>query len=226
MIKAIVFDFDGVVVDSEPLHYRAFVQVAKPLGVTITWEQYLQEFIGYDDRDAFRVMLGGRPGMVGTPKNEAKLAQLGHDKAVAFENEVRAGFEPIPGILALIEQAHQQWPLAIASGATRFDIDLILGELGLADRFSPIVTADDVQYSKPHPQTYAKAVGELGFAADPSACLAIEDTAAGIESAREAGLQVLGITSTGDASQLGRATRVVETFQGITPQQLEQWFGG
>lgn len=229
MIKAIVFDFDGVIVNSEPLHYRAFLRVAKPLGVEFTYDEYLARYIGYDDRDAFRVMLGLQAGVPGSEQQQAQVCQLIEAKALAFEEVVHEGIETIPGIVDVVEEAAAAMPIAIASGATRRDITLILEKLGLRDRFLTIVSADVVDRSKPDPASYTLAVRrlqELNPLADlrPKDCLSIEDTAAGIESARGAGLKTLGLATSCPASALHRANRVIESARGLTLEQLRTWY--
>ncbi|MBL4702043.1 MAG: HAD family phosphatase [Phycisphaeraceae bacterium] len=229
MLNALVFDFDGVIVDSEPLHYRAFVRVAKTLGFEMSWEQYLSEFVGYDDRDAFLAILRSVYGNAIPPDITARLPKLIKDKANAFESEVNQGIEAIPGSIELITELAGKMPIAIASGATQFDIRIILAKLGLDNVFDVTVTADDVEHSKPDPESYAKAVRLLAEKypnqnITPQTALAIEDTAAGTCSARSAGLQVLGLTTTGSADLLCDAARVIPNLQGITIAQLHQWF--
>ncbi len=233
MLKAIVFDLDGVLVDSEPLHYRAFLNVASRYGVGFDYATYLQRYIGYDDRDGFRTMFAdsGPPpaGPRPRPSNAPEISDLCRQKATEFEAAVAGGIVAMPGALDLVERAHQQMPLAVATGATRGDALLLLRCLGIDSRFDPIVTADDVTHSKPHPETYRLAVSGLTdhrsqqkMTADQ--CLAIEDTAAGVESARAAGLKTLGVATTGPASQLSRAHRVVGSLEGLTTTQLHEWF--
>jgi beta-phosphoglucomutase len=229
MPSCIVFDFDGVIVDSEPLHHRAFLRVGKPMGFELSWEDYLDQFVGFDDRDAFRVILGAEPGKTSSPEVEARLPELVQQKAEAFELEVNEGVESIPGSVELIEQLAGQIPIAISSGATQMDIRIILAKLGLANVFDVTVTADDVTHSKPDPESYAKAVKLLAEKfpdrnIKPATAVAIEDTATGIQSARAAGLQVLGLTTTGPAELLHQATRVVPNLAGVTLDDLRQWF--
>ena len=224
MLQAIVFDFDGVIVDSEPLHYRAFLAVGRPLGVSFSYDEYLAEYVGFDDRDAFRHMLAS----AGQPVDEAAVAELCERKQPAFDELVER--EPdgrafaIPGSLELIDECHAAgFPMAIASGATRADIELMLHKLGRRDRFDIIVTADDVARSKPDPASYALAAERLGVA--PGSCLAIEDTAAGLASAAAAGLQTLALTTTTDADALTQAARVLPDLSGVTLDQLRGWYG-
>ena len=230
MLKAIVFDFDGVIVDSEPTHYRAFIRVAEKIGVKFTYDEYLETYIGYDDRDAFRVMLGLPAGKEGSATEHAKVGELVEAKADAFEAVVAEGVDTIPGMVDLIREAGEKMPIAIASGATKRDIELILGGLKLRHLFKTIVTADDVERSKPDPASYALAAQKLAkihadLALEPGHCLAIEDTAAGIESARGAGLMTLGITTTGTADKLHRAMRVEPDPASLNLAKLVKWYG-
>lgn len=230
MIKAIVFDFDGVIVDSEPLHYRAFSQVVARIGISFDYSNYLARYAGYDDKDGFRAILtdyatASKSKII----NDGLIAQMCREKALAFERFAGEGVDIIPGVLTLIHEAASQIPLAIASGATGQDIHLILGPLGLDDHFNPIVSADDVQCSKPDPQTYGLAVERLSrqwpdLQITPQSCLALEDTPAGIESALGAGLKTLGLATTHPAQELYTAHRVVDSLQGLTLQQLRSWF--
>lgn len=230
MLKAIVFDFDGVIVDSEPLHYRAFLRIARTLGVDFSYDEYLEKYIGYDDRDAFRAMLKLPTGVEGAKADQDRVSKLVEAKADAFEAVVGEGIETIPGTVELIREAGAAMPIAIASGATRRDIDLILRRLGLESLFRTIVTADLVARSKPDPESYAMAVRLLGErhageGISPGHCLSIEDTAAGIESARGAGLMTLGLASSGPAAKLHRAHRVVPSMKGVDLARIRAWFG-
>ncbi len=221
MLQAIVFDFDGVLVDSEPLHYQAFVLIARSLGLELTFEQYVQTYIGFDDRDAFRVMLE----VTGRDKSDAAVAALCAKKRPAFEALTRAtGKLALPGSVELLDASRASGlRVAIASGATRADIGLMLGLLDRADAFEVIVTADDVPRSKPDPASYAKAAAALGV--EPGTCLAIEDTRAGLKSATAAGLRTLAITTSHAAEELvDDAERVIETLVGVTPKQLQAWY--
>ena len=114
MLKAIVFDFDGVIVDSEPLHYRSFLHVARGLGIEFSYDQYLNRYVGFDDRDGFQAMLADAAGSKqNVPVSHEQIVRLCQEKAVAFETVVAEGFETIPGILKLIEQASNRCRLRL-----------------------------------------------------------------------------------------------------------------
>lgn len=233
MIRAMIFDFDGVLVDSEPLHYQAFIDVLEPLGITFSYSEYVEVYLGFDDRDALSHALQHHAQRGLTPEESADLCQK---KQQAFEAVISRGISPIPGAIELVRRVAAQMPVAIASGATRRDIDLILAGIMPDHPFAAIVTADDVAKSKPDPTTYRLAAEQLGSAITastpanaeplrPNQVVAIEDTAAGLASARSAGLWTLGVLTTCPASALHQAHRIVEDYGQITPEALQQWFG-
>jgi beta-phosphoglucomutase len=212
-IEAVIFDFDGVIVDTEPLHHAAFQRTLEPLGLHFTWQEYVETYIGFDDRDAFRHAFAA--------KNRAlspdMLLQLIDRKASVFNEVIRSGVTAYPGVVALIDLLHTHTiPLAICSGALRSDIDPILALLNIADYFKVIVTADDVAASKPDPECYALAFQKLLAAHTNSfskeMTIAIEDTPAGISSAQAAGLKVCAVTNSYPAARLEHATFVVESL--------------
>lgn len=233
MPKAIIFDFDGVIVDSEPLHYQAFVLVGKSFNFDFTWEQYMAQYIGFDDRDAFRYMLAQAIEGGHTPDIDdlqETLNELIEKKRLAFEALAEMGTAAILGSVELIEEAHDAGlPIAIASGAVHADIEQMLRLLKIRDKFEIIVAADDVEHSKPDPTTYAMAFEKLA-AKYPDAgltlqtTLAIEDTSAGLGSAIGAGLQTLALRTTSPAEALQKAGRVVEDLSGVTLATLNKWY--
>jgi len=214
MISAVIFDFDGIIVDSERLHWAAFNKVLGPLRKTISWSDYVQTYIGFDDRDTFKTCFP----MVG--KNE--LSGLIEKKAAAFQELLESdGAAALPGAVALIKSLSGKIPLAICSGALRADILPILGSLGIADAFNEIITADDTHISKPDPAPYKLAMKKLGVTSG----LAIEDTPAGIASAKGSGLKVLSVTNSYPAEALTQADAVVASLEGLTLEKLNRLAG-
>jgi beta-phosphoglucomutase len=213
MISAVIFDFDGIIVDSERLHWTAFNKVLEPLDRKISWAEYIETFIGFDDRDTFRHAF---PNL---GKNE--LAGLIEKKAGAFQELLESdGAAALPGAVELIKHLSGNIPLAICSGALRADILPILGSLGIEKAFGVIVTADDTHISKPDPAPYKLAAKKLGVTSG----LAIEDTQAGIMSAKGAGLKVLAVTNSYPAEALTRADAVVASLAGLTLEKLNGMF--
>jgi beta-phosphoglucomutase len=216
MLAAVVFDFDGIIVDTEPLHYKAFQEVLAPFGYGYSWAEYLRNYIGFDDRDAFRETFRAARRNI----SPEELSRLIDRKAEAFQHAISKGVEPYPGVVELVRSIAGNLPLALCSGALPSDIRPVIRQLGIADAFDVIVTAADVSASKPDPESYALTVQKLttafpGKGITPSGCLAIEDTPAGIASAAGAGLRVLAVTNSYPADRLENAFRVVSSLTGI-----------
>ncbi|MHB1157539.1 MAG: HAD family hydrolase [Phycisphaerales bacterium] len=215
-----IFDFDGVIVDSEPLHWRAFIRLLAPAGITFDYPTYLRKYVGFDDRDLLRTLFAER----GLPLDDARLRRLCADKSREFLRVVSEGVTAFAGVVALIESAAKEMPVAISSGATRGDIEAIVPRIGdgkLLAKFTTIVTADDVHKSKPDPTCYLEAARRVGVA--PADCLAIEDTAAGLTAAAAAGMKTLAVAHTHDMASLN-ADHVVESLAEVTLEKLRQWY--
>ena len=212
-VEAVIFDFDGVIVDTEPLHYAAFQRTLEPLGLHFTWQEYIDTYIGFDDRDAFRHAFSINGRML----SQDELHSLIKNKANFFTEVIGAGVSAYPGVLDLILGLHaNKFPLAICSGALRSDIEPILAMLDISDCFDVIVTADDVAASKPDPECYILAFERLQSARkipfSKNATIAIEDTPAGISSAKAAGLMVCAVTNSYPAARLDQATFVTDSL--------------
>lgn len=212
--EAVIFDFDGVIVDTEPLHYRSFQRVLTQFGFEFTWQEYLENYIGFDDRDAFKEAFAVNKAEL----NPDKLQTLITQKAFAFQDIIRDGVQAYPGVVELIRRLHRaQIPLAICSGALKSDIDPILIMLDLNACFEIIVTADDVALSKPDPESYEIAFNKLNaFSNIPftkSTTFAIEDTPAGIIAASHADLNVCAVTNSYAAEKLTNATFITSSLE-------------
>lgn len=221
MTGAVIFDFDGILADTERLHWRAFQEVLAPVGLRFSWEEYVAAFIGSDDRDAFRGAYRG----AGLALPPAKLEGLIRRKAAAFAGLARAADNVLyPGAAELVHAcAAAGWRLAICSGARREDIETVLGGSDLLGRFRVVVTAEDVAVSKPDPESYHRAVRELGIR--PAECIVVEDTPAGIAAARGAGLRVIGVTTTHAAKDLDGADRIVPSISHLSHEMLASVLG-
>lgn len=212
--EAIIFDFDGIIVDTEPLHYKSFQQVLAPLGFEFTWQEYLDDYIGFDDRDAFREAFAAQNRELSINELHSLISQ----KALAFQNVIKDGVSAYPGTVELIRKLRDaRVPLAICSGALKSDIDPILLMLNLTDCFDTIVTADDVATSKPDPECYEIAFNKLltlrikPFTKETT--FAIEDTPAGISAARQANLNVCAVTNSYAAERLTEATFTTSSLE-------------
>jgi len=217
MLNAVIFDFDGIIVDSEPMHYRAFNAILEPLGKGFSWKEYCSVYIGYDDRDVFREAFKAH----GQKTSARDIRQMIAGKAEVFQELVNDGeARPLPGAIELIESIPVRLPIALCSGAFRQDIDPIIGNLGIANAFSVIVTAEDTRKSKPDPAPYRLTCEKLGLK-DPATAIAIEDTPLGIVSAKGAGLKVLAVTNSYDREYLLEADAVTDSLENTTRSSLE-----
>jgi beta-phosphoglucomutase len=208
-ISAIVFDFDGVLADSEPIHFRVYKELLALSGVTLTKEAYCERYLGFDDEGAFRQMAADFNLLLGDEEIEMLIVA----KARRFEQIVSGTSVLYPAAVPCVERLATQWPLGIASGAMRADIDIMLKGARIADRFRFIVSAGDTDDTKPAPDPYLKAAELHGL--PPSACVAIEDSRWGLQSAQTAGMKTIAVTHTYPRSELS-ADRVVDSLDEIT----------
>lgn len=213
--RAVVFDFDGVIVDSEPLHERACLVAARSEGMTFTHEDFVARCIGHGDRLAFDAI-----ARLNTREPDADLiARLCERKTGAFlELLLEEAPAPHAGSVELIHAAAARGPIAVCTGSRRDEVEPILDRLGVLDLLTTLVTADDVERTKPDPAPYALAARRLET--PPTACVAIEDTPTGIASALAAGLRVLGVAQTLPRERLSEAHRVADALAFLTLDEI------
>ena len=218
-IKAVVFDMDGVVIDSEPNHYRAICEAIGE-GMTLSYDDFLGRFAGRDERYA----MGEMAKELGIEYDEDLFQEWSKRKSEAYAQFVSENAEPMPGAVDFVTSVARNLPVGLATGSRRSDVGAALRVLAngrLGEIFQTIVTSDDVQKPKPHPATYAKAVENLGF--QPSECVAFEDSPNGILSAKGAGLRVVGISAMHGPEKLRDADWVVPDLRGASLDTLYSW---
>jgi len=214
MIKAVVFDFDGVLANSEPLHLLAYQEVFASLGVELSREEYYADYLGFDDHGVFRTLAGSK----GWAVDEARILALIEEKCRVFDALIASTDVLYEEAAGCVRRLSGEFPLGIASGAFRHEIETILQRAGLDRHFGFIVASGDTAASKPSPDPYIRAAQLHGVA--PSACVAIEDSRWGIESARAAGLKCVGITTTYPAAELWNADRVIDALHQFSPDLI------
>ena len=211
MLQAIIFDFDGVVIDSEPIHLECFRRVLRRrYGVEITDQEYYERYIAYSDAESFEHMAADHGLTIAQPEIRSLVA----DKTVLVQQVLRQGVKPLPGAAELMHAARQSGlALAVCSSAARREIEIPLEAMGLRPLVQVIIAAEDVTRSKPDPACYDLTRRRLGHAVGrellPPGCIAIEDSPGGVASAAGAGLRVLAVTNTVSAEKLSQANRVV-----------------
>jgi beta-phosphoglucomutase len=221
-VQAIIFDFDGVIANSEPLHLRAYQQTLGEMGLFFGRDEYYSRYLGFDDVGVFETL--SRDRALGW--SDAQVSDLIVAKGAKLQQLVHAGEVLFPGAAAFVRAAAAAVPIAIASGALRHEIDEIVQGAGLAALFATIVASGDTPESKPSPAPYRLAFerlrGTSGLALDPARCVAIEDSRWGLESAHGAGLRCVGVTNTYSAAELGSAELVVSGLDALTLEMLDE----
>lgn len=225
-LDAVIFDFDGVLVDSESFHQVALNTVLEPLGLAIPHEEYEGHYLGFDDRGVFQQ----RFHAMRRPLEQTELRKLVDDKASAFAQVINdRGIQPFPGAVELLAALKaEKVPLALCTGATRHDVGVILHRVKGLDVFDAVVTADEVAASKPDPTCYRLALEKLWqahpqYKIRPTQALAIEDSPWGIESAKGAGLRVLAVQTSYPAPRLHKADFTTPSLAGMTPDRLRSF---
>jgi beta-phosphoglucomutase len=220
-LQAIIFDFDGVIADSEPLHLRAFQHALADNGIALSKDEYFARYLGYDDVGAFKALSRDR----GLDLSERQVAALVTLKGVKLQQMMHAGEVLFPGAAEFIRTAAAAVPVAIASGALRHEIDGIVESAGLASLFAAVVASGDTPESKPSPAPYRLAFTRLceasGRALEPARCVAIEDSRWGLESARGAGLRCVGVTNSYAAGELRPAELIAAGLHALTLPMLD-----
>lgn len=218
--KAIIFDFDGIITDTEPVHMEAWQGVLEPLGVMIDEEEFRTRYTGMNDRDFLEaVSRNHRHHFADTEK-----ADLIDQKSVATLALLEQDIPVLPGVMDFIGAVKDATLLAICSGANRAEIEFILRHLKLMDLFNPVIAADSVTKGKPDPEGYIRAYEGLVERSDgillPENVIAIEDSPRGIAAAKEAGLRCLAVKNTFTEGELGQADWAVDSLAEVNIAEL------
>jgi beta-phosphoglucomutase len=203
-LNAILFDFDGVLVNSEMLHFEAFRRAGKDAGIDVTEEEYFTHIIGFDDRGAWK-QIAARRNI--TLTGRMMLALLAYKSRVARELIVQKRYSALPGVEESVRGLWRHYPLAICSGALREEIELMLEGIGLRDCFRHITSAEDVRVGKPDPAGYLLTTAELARLTrkkiTPRTALIVEDAPRVIASVRASGFPTVGVPTSYGCEQLG-----------------------
>jgi beta-phosphoglucomutase len=221
MLTAIIFDFDGVIADTEPLHFVSFRQTLAEVGINLTESDYYANYLGYDDRGCFLAALTAHQHST----DPATLRRLMQRKAHVYMESVKDHPVVFNGVREFVDEAAASYPLAVASGALRHEIEAILEQAGLRKDFLHITSAEDVTRGKPDPQSFLHALDGLNRqrkAPEISAesCLVIEDSIPGIRGGKSAGMKVLAVANTHTIQDLHEAHAAVQDFTQVRLSEL------
>jgi len=204
--SAVIFDMDGVIVDSEPRHEQAFLEIFDRLGYGQTHGIHIPDYIGRSDKAVWLDFIAAH-----------KPAHTYEDLTAMKQNrflEILRAEQPIfDGLPELVDKLAAKYPLAVASGSLHPVIDEVLVLKNLRSYFSAVVSSQDVAKGKPAPDIFLRAADLIGK--KPEECVVIEDSVAGVEAGRAAGMQVIAITNSFKADKLGRAQHIVKNYEEI-----------
>lgn len=224
MLRAIIFDFNGVLVDDEPVHLELFQRVLAEEGISLSEKDYYARYLGMDDKGCFKAAFAEH----GKELDAHHLAELIQRKARYYRESIKTEIRPFPGVKQLVPLAAAHYPLAIASGALRSEIEIITERISLIKYFQVIVSTEDTNEGKPNPEIFIKALARLnqnrpgGEPMRPSECLVIEDSKEGILGAHRAGIKCLAVTNSHPAEELTEADAVVRSLEEVDLEYLEK----
>lgn len=215
MTRAILFDFNGVLINDEPQHCEALIAALAEYGYGLDRDTYYRDYLGFDDRECFRFTFE----RMGKRYGGATLTEAIERKAGYYERTIRASMTLVTGAAEFVRNASAEGlRLAVVSGALRREIDLVLGQAGLREYFHEVVAAEDVSACKPDPEGYDRARKALGVGRER--CLVIEDSLPGLAAAQAAGLRCTMLTTSHDRDLLQEAEVVWDDFAGHMPADL------
>lgn len=225
MLKAVLFDCDGVIADSEHLHFSLFQKVLKEKGINLTQADYLEKYLAMDDRGCFQAVYAAQ----GRTLTEADLAQMIDQKTILYKKTATENLVILPGVVEFVMAVSQKFPLAMASGALREEVKLMINAAGIAHYFDAVIAAEDVTRGKPAPDAYLKALDEInkkypGRNILPQECLVVEDSKHGLVSAHAAGMKCVAVMTSYSAEELKQADKVVPVLTAVRVKDLEALF--
>jgi HAD superfamily hydrolase (TIGR01509 family) len=217
MLRAVIFDFNGIIVDDEPIHFQLFKKVLGEKGIVLDEQMYYARYLGFDDKGAFSAAYREHS----RPLSQQELSDLIERKARYYQEAIRNHVAIFPGVKTLIAELAHNLPLAVASGALRQEIETILSTAGLLDCFRAVVAAEDVKRGKPDPDIFLEALAQLNTAVaaqtpiSAADCVVIEDSKEGIKGARRAGMKCLAVTNSHPAELLTEANAAVKSLEEV-----------
>lgn len=212
---AFIFDMDGTLVDTMGFHLQSWLELFNRMGVSVDEEAFRQGFAGRTTDALLHQVLGDH-------LTQARIKELSEAKEKLYREMARPHLRPLPGLARFLESARRlSIPMALATSAMRENVDFVLDGLGLRPFFQVLVVAEDIHHSKPHPEINLIAAERLGV--EPADCLVFEDSLAGIESARRAGMCVVVVATALAASQVIKmppVLRVITDYSALAPEEL------
>lgn len=223
MLRAVIFDFDGVITDSEVLHLRAFNQSLAPYGIEITKNDYYTTYLGFNDNDCYSLLV--EKGLL--KMDEQQINAIMNQKKKIFEQLAKTEGKMIEGVRDFLNMLGQNnIPMAICSGSLLTEVEMVLEEARLRDLFEVIVSGEQVTKGKPHPEGFLLSLKRLNENREnpikANQCIVIEDSHWGLEAAKAAGMHTIAVTNSYDAEQLSMAEKIVTRLNELSIDDLQQ----
>lgn len=223
MVRAVIFDFDGVLVDSERLHYEGLAHVLNSMGLSLSWEEFKEGCIGVPDLDAIKWALM-RNGI----EDEKIVEEVLRRKTEVYDSWLSERLTITDGVANVLMALSQKFHLAIASGAFRHQIDLALSKKGIKELFQVIVGREDYEIGKPDPTPFLMAMEKLNELASPPLrpheCLVVEDSPAGVEAARKAGMLCVAVRTYFSDDALKDADIILDDLKALLQPKVWEHF--
>jgi len=230
MLRAVIFDFDGVITDSEILHFRAFNQVLGQYGIELTKQEYYKTYLGFNDADCYGMLI--HQGLLKTEPEQ--IGKLIEEKKLIYKELAKTEGKMIEGVrdfLTLLEE--NSIPMAICSGSLLTEVEMVLEDTGLRHLFEVIVSGEQVRKGKPDPEGFLLTLKRLNNNVTlrpnekqnhilPDECIVIEDSHWGLEAAKAAGMHTIAVTNSYGAEQLSMAEKIVNQLNELSIDSLQQ----
>ncbi|HRG77985.1 MAG TPA: HAD family phosphatase [Cyclobacteriaceae bacterium] len=208
---AVIFDMDGVIVDTNPYHKISLKQFCEKYGYRLNEEDLISKIYGRTNNEWIRNIFGPLP--------KEKILELGEEKEAMFRALYKDVIKPLSGLDSFLKELeNRSIPKAIGTSAPRSNVDFVLEHTHLRKYFTTILDQSDVEHGKPNPEIYLKVADRLGF--PPQQCIVFEDSLSGVESAQRAGAKVVGVTTTHSHEELAHTDLVIADFTGLEPLEL------
>ena len=230
MLRTVIFDFDGVITDSEILHFRAFNQVLGRYGIELTKQEYYKTYLGFNDADCYEKLI--HEGLL--KAGHEQISNLIEEKKHIYKELAKTEGKMIDGVrdfLTLLEE--NSIPMSICSGSLLTEVEMVLEDTGLRHLFEVIVSGEQVKKGKPDPEGFLLTLKRLNSNVSlaqaetqnhilPGECIVIEDSHWGLEAAKAAGMHTIAVTNSYEAEQLGMAEKIVNQLNELSIGDLQQ----
>ena len=209
---AVIFDMDGVIIDSNPHHKISLRQFCEKYGYKLSDEELIKKIYGRTNKEWIATLFG-------KPLTAAELSAYGEEKEKLFRDIYEKDIKALPGLEDFLKKLRENnIPNAIGTSAPRSNVDFVLDQLHLRKYFDVILDESNVNHGKPNPEIYLKVAAKLQY--PPEQCIVFEDSLSGVASAQAAGCKVVGVTTTHSKEELAHTDFVIDDFVGLDPIEL------